>query len=136
MVATTPKTRKAKGRKFQQEVAERISGLLTIPVEKDGDIESRPMGQAGPDVILRGEAKKLFPFAVETKFTEKWNVSKWIEQAKSNSSEDLDWLLICKKSRTSPVVIMDIDLFFRLYEEILKGKMYGKLLKGGFKWKK
>jgi len=113
MVAKTPKTRKAKGRKFQQEIAKRISEVLDIPVEKDGDIESRPIGQSGPDVILRGVAKELFPFVVETKFCEKWDIHKWIKQARHYGD---NWLLFCKKARNKPVVVMDCDMFFAIYE--------------------
>jgi len=122
MVAKTPKTRKAKGRKFQQEIAKRISGILGIPVEKDGDIESRPMGQSGPDVILRGEAKELFPFVVETKFCEKWDIHKWIKQARHYGD---NWLLFCKRSRNKPIVVMDCDMFFAIYELLLKGNDEG-----------
>jgi len=116
MTANSPKTRKAKGRKFQQEIARDISDVLGIPIEKDGEIESRPMGQSGPDIILRGDAKADFPFTVETKFTERWDVHKWVDQAKKYGD---DWLLFCKKSRSSPVVIMDKDVFFDLYALLL-----------------
>lgn len=118
MVAKTPRTRKAKGRKFQQEIAKRISEILDIPVEKDGDIESRPMGQSGPDVILRGTAKELFPFVVETKFCEKWDIHKWIKQARHYGD---NWLLFCKKSRSKPIVVMDCDMFFTIYELLFEG---------------
>ena len=94
MVAKTARTRKAKGRKLQQEIARRISEVTGIPVEKDGDIESRPMGQSGPDVILRGKAAEKFPFVVEAKFQERWNIHKWIQQARQHGK---NWLLFCKK---------------------------------------
>ena len=80
------------------------------------------MGQAGVDVILRGEAKRLFPFAVETKACETWNVHQWIDQAKSNIDGFKTWLLIAKRSREKPVVIMDVDFFLELYKEFLENE--------------
>lgn len=113
------KSRKAKGRKLQQWVAQKISNLLHIPVRKDGEIESRPMAQAGTDVILRGRALKLFPHACEAKWQEKWSVPAWINQAKANEKEGTTWLLFVKKSNTPPIVILDAEEFFRIYEQAL-----------------
>ena len=59
------KSAKAKARRLQDWTAKRISEITGIPVEKDGDVEPRQMGQAGVDVILRGEALKLVPFSIE-----------------------------------------------------------------------
>lgn len=119
-------SRKAKGRKFQQEIAKYISELLDIPVEKDGDIESRPMGQSGVDVILRGEAKKKFPYSVEIKRQEMWSIHNWIKQAKENQKDGTDWLLFCRKSRQDSVVVMDTKVFFKLYKKIIGDEKSGK----------
>ncbi len=119
MVANNTKTRKAKGRKFQQEIAQKISKLLNIKTQKDGDIESRPMGQSGTDIILRGKARELFDFYIECKRTEQLSLNTWIAQAKRNS-KDNRWLLFFRRNRKKPIVIMDCDLFFELYKEILK----------------
>jgi len=115
------RSRKNKGKRLQNTTAERISKMLEIPWGADKDIESRTMGLSGVDIILRGEALKLFPFSIENKNCEKWNdILKWIEQAKYNQKKGTDWMLICKKNRMEPVVIMDMEQFFKLYERILK----------------
>jgi len=111
---------KGKGRKFQQDIAKYISIVTGQEYGKDEDIESRPMGQAGCDIILRGEAKRLFPFAVECKRQEKWSVNKWIEQAQTNIGNFKTWLLFARRSNEKPVVIMDADFFFELYKEFLE----------------
>ena len=116
------KSRKAKGRNFQQYIAKKISQLLNIPEEKDGDIESRPMGQAGTDIILRGKALKLFPFAVENKNQESWSIHGWIKQAKTNQTKNTDWLLFCKRNHDEPVVVLDVDVFFKIYSTLLSLK--------------
>jgi hypothetical protein len=113
-------SRKSKGRKLQQWIAQKISELLDIPVEKDGEIESRPMSQSGTDVILRGKAADMFRFSVEAKFQESLSIPAWIRQAKENEKKGTDWLLICKRSREKPIVIIDAEAFFRLCEKALE----------------
>ena len=110
---------KAKGRKLQQEIAKKVAEVTGCEYGKDLDIDSRPMGQAGTDVILRGKAKELFPYAIETKACESWNVHQWIDQAKANISDFKTWLLFAKRRNSKPVVIMDAEVFFNLYAEVL-----------------
>lgn len=115
----SPQSCKAKGRVFQKEIAEKISKLTGISWGKDEDIEPREMGQSGVDIKLYGEAKKKFPFAVECKYQERWQIPAWIRQAKENIKKGMDWLLFVRKNHMKPgIVIMDIDTFFKL----LKGQ--------------
>lgn len=118
---------KNKGKRFQNWVAEQISSTLGIKWGKDELIASREMGQSGPDVRLIGQAKDLFPFVVECKNQEKWDVPGWIDQAKSHRIADncisCSWLLFIKRNRLEPVVVMDAKDFFDLwgdYTEALK----------------
>lgn len=112
-----PSSRKAKGRRLQNWVAKKISELLGIPYGKDKDIQGREMGQSGTDVKLYGEAAKLFPFSIECKYQETWSLPAWIKQAKENENEGTYWLLICKKNREKPIVVIDAEVFFELYEK-------------------
>ena len=114
------RSRKNKGKRLQNDVAKRISDLLGIPCGKDLDIESRQMSQSGVDVILRGKAFELFPFSVEAKNVEKLNLYDAIKQAKDNQKEGTNWLLIVKKNFHEPIVVMDMEEFFKLYERVLK----------------
>lgn len=57
---------------------------------------------------------KLFPYSVECKNCERWSIPEWIEQAKGNKYQDTDWLLVVKKNRGTPLVVMDADTFFRM----------------------
>lgn len=109
-----PSSAKAKGRALQQWTCQRISDLLSLPWGKDELIASREASQTGTDVRLIGDAKRGFPFSVECKWQETWNVPGWIAQAKNNQEDGTDWLLICKRSRSEPVVIMDAEKFFEL----------------------
>ena len=109
---------KQKGRLLQQMVCARISDLTGLPYGVDEVISSRPMGQAGTDVALIGDARKEFPFSVECKRVEKLSIPKWIKQAKENQMKDTAWLLVCKRSREEPIAIISLDQFFHLLEQI------------------
>lgn len=105
---------KAKGRTLQQWTCQKISELTGLPWGPDECIASREGSQNGTDVRLVGEVKKQFPFSVECKWQESWSIPAWIEQAKNNQEPGMDWLLVVKKSRTKPIIIMDAERFFDL----------------------
>jgi len=113
---------KAKGRNLQKWVAEKISNLLNIDYgyEDEKLIQPRIMGQSGTDIVLRGEAFDKFKYDVECKAQENWGVHAAIKQAKNNQREDRQWLLIMKRNREHPVVILDADHFFNILEKGMK----------------
>jgi hypothetical protein len=118
----TVKSRKAKGRNFQDWVMKKISEITGIKCGKDELISSRPMGQSGTDIILIGKALELLPVSIEIKNQESWSLPAWIKQTKSNKKEGTDWLLFCTKNRFDKVVVMDAEVFFELYRQILSLK--------------
>ena len=121
-------SRKAKGRNLQKHVAEMVSFLIGYPWGKDELIRSREMGQSGPDVVLIGDALRAFPFAIECKAQETWSLPAWIKQAKKSADGmDLDWLLVCKRSREQPVVVMDLGAFQDMCQIIIKGGGFDRL---------
>ncbi len=113
-------SRKAKARTLQKWVAEQISILVNLPLEKDGEIVSREMGQSGVDVRLSREALKLFPYSVECKNTETWALPAAIKQAKDNQLPDTNWLLFLKKNRHEEIVVLDAKVFFGLLKRLEK----------------
>jgi len=111
-------SRKAKARRLQNYVAVCISKILGIPVEKDGDIEPRPMGQTGRDVILRGKAKELFIFnGIECKNQEALNIWQALAQAEEHGGKPI---VFFKRNRSDTYVAMKAEDFFELYEMALK----------------
>jgi hypothetical protein len=114
----TPQGCKAKGRRFQQWVASQIGKVLGIEIEKDGDVESRPMGQAGSDIILHGKAKNEFPYGVECKAVENLSIWKALQQAEEYGEP----LLFFTRNRTTKYVAMRADHFFDLYSELLAAR--------------
>lgn len=118
MVPIKSSSAKKKGRTLQNWTCQKIADLLTLPWGKDEMIASREMGQSGTDVRLIGAARAQFPYSVECKNQEVWSVPAWIEQAKSNQAPDTDWLLVLKKNRIPPVVMMDAERFFTLLKRL------------------
>ena len=72
---------KAKGRLLQKWFVEVLIENLQL---NPNDLESRPMGSQGEDVILGNESRKKFPLSVECKNQEAVNVWKSYEQCQDN----------------------------------------------------
>ena len=111
------RSRKAKGRDFQKYICERISCYLQVPwgYEDEKDIQPRVMGQSGVDIVLRGDARKLFPFAVEAKNQE--NLSLWstVDQAAKNKGNFDYWVIMHKKNGKEPLAILNLEDFLKIY---------------------
>ena len=111
-------SRKAKGRRLQQKIAEYISKITNIPATKDGDIESRPMGQSGRDVILRGKAKEMFTFhGIECKARESLNIWQALAQAEEHGGKPI---VFFKRNRSEIYAALKAEDFFDLYKLAMK----------------
>ena len=103
---------KAKGRRFQQWVRDKLIEQLDIHPE---DIESRSMGAGGEDLIMARAAREKFPYSIECKNQESINVWKSYEQAKENSG-DYEPIVVLKRNKSKPLVLVDADYFVRLHD--------------------
>lgn len=114
---------KSKGRNLQKKVCEDIASLLNIEYNQSDDlclIHSREMGQSGVDIILRGDTLFEFPFSIECKSSESFNLAKTIEQAKANKRSGTDWMVVHKrKSFSSPVVMLDWSVFLSIMKKVI-----------------
>ena len=106
-------TAKAKGRRLQQWVRDKLIEMLDVHPE---DIESRSMGAGGEDLIMARAARSKFPHSIECKNVEKLNVWDAYEQAVLNSGE-YEPLLIMKKNGKKPLAVVDAEYLIRLYEK-------------------
>ena len=104
MVATTPKSRKQKGKAFQNRVRQDLVDRLGID---PGDILSTAMGQSGCDLYLSPAARAQFPFGVECKAQERIALPEWWEQCTRNAAaEGLTPLLVLKQSRREALAVL------------------------------
>ncbi len=123
---------KQKGRKLQQEVAQKIRETLDLPEE---DVRSTSMGAPGVDILFSEKALEKFPFAVECKNQEALNVWKMMEQAEANSpiferevlfagrkakfiGRKIVPLGIFKRNRSKIYCIMEFDYLLMLMKEL------------------
>jgi len=100
---------KAKGRKLQQWVRNKLIDLLDVHPE---DIESRSMGAGGEDLIMARAAREKFPYSIECKNVEKLNVWDAYEQAKANCG-NYEPLVVMKKNNKQPLVVIDAEYFIK-----------------------
>ena len=105
---------KAKGRKLQQMVRDLI--LETFTELEPDDVRSTSMGAGGEDLQLSPAARKKFPYSVECKNVEKLNVWGAYEQAEKPSGNH-EPLLIMKKNRKKPLVVIDLEAFVELLKD-------------------
>lgn len=112
MVATTPKSRKAKGREFQQKIASMIRTTFNLP---DPDAVSTSMGQAGIDIQLSQAARELFPYAVECKKSETIKIWDWLKQAEENGNKHgLTPMLVFSRNRSKTYAVVELEHLLEL----------------------
>ena len=106
---------KAKGRKLQQWFTNVLIEGLSLNEE---DLESRPMGSQGEDIIMGRESREQFPYSIECKNQEAVNVWKAYEQAESNC-KGYEPLVVIKRNRSKPLVLVDAEHFVKLHKKEL-----------------
>ena len=106
---------KAKGRKLQQWFASIMVKTLNLHEE---DLESRPMGSQGEDIIIGRESREKFPYSIECKNQEAVNVWKAYEQCETNC-KGYEPLVVIKRNRSKPLVLVDAEHFVALHKKAL-----------------
>lgn len=104
---------KAKGRSLQNWIRTRLMEEFDI---HEDDIKTAVMGESGEDIKMARAAREKFPFSIEAKNVEKLNVWQAYEQASENSG-DYEPLLIMKKNRKKPLVVLDAEAFINLMKD-------------------
>jgi len=80
------------------------------------DIESRSMGAAGEDLIMSKAARDKFPYSIECKNQERLNIWQAWEQANNNKGI-YEPMLVIKKNGTSPLVVLNAEIFLDYVKE-------------------
>lgn len=111
---SSTKTNKAKGRRLQNWMAEKIREITQLPKT---DVAPAVMGESGMDIKLSQKARELFPYAVECKNVERLNIWKAIEQAEYNArTEKLKPLVVFKRNNTDKFVVLKATDFLELLQ--------------------
>ena len=106
------RSRKAKGRRLQNQVRETLIERLDIHPE---DIKTAVMGESGEDIIMARQARERFPFSVECKAHERLNIWDAIKQAEDNSGDHTP-IVVFKRNRSKTYVTIELNNFLDLVE--------------------
>ena len=105
---------KAKGRRLQDFVRDKLRGLFTKL--EDDDIKAAIMGESGEDIKLSPAARKIIPYSFECKNQERLNIWSSLSQAEENSN-DRTPVLVFKRNRSKTYVAIEIDSFLNLIKQ-------------------
>ena len=115
---------KAKGRNLQKWVVDQLVEHLDADPE---DLESRPMGSQGEDVIMGKMTRQMFPYSVECKKNKSFAIYKQYEQAQANcpsvpspTGETVEPILFIEGDHKKPLVVLDMNHFFALLKYMNK----------------
>jgi len=109
-----PQSAKQKGRLLQQKFRQLLIDLLGLDAE---DLESRPMGSQGEDIIIGKQSRAVFPYSIECKNQEALNVWKSYDQAQTNC-KGYEPLLVIKRNRSKVLVVLDAEHFIKLHNNM------------------
>lgn len=113
-MASKTSTRKAKGRRMQQYVRDCFRQIFKEQLEPE-DIESRPMGNSGADIILTPAARKLIPFDMEVKNSEKINIWSATKQAENNKTKpERIPAVVFSRNHAKTYIVMEFESFLDL----------------------
>ena len=98
----SPRSSKAKGRRLQNMVRDRLRAAFAQYLEDD-DIKSQIMGVNGEDIVLSPAARKLIPYSIECKNVERLNIWQCLQQAEDNTHETCSPALVIKKNQINPI---------------------------------
>ena len=102
---------KAKGRRLQDFVRDKLRGLFTKL--EDDDIKSAIMGESGEDIKLSPAARKIIPYSFECKNQERLNIWSSLSQAEENSN-DRTPVLVFKRNRSKTYIAFELKDFLKL----------------------
>lgn len=128
----TPQSAKAKGRKLQQYVRDKI--LEYFPKLAKEDVRSTGMGQQGADIQFSKFAQDALGIAVECKSYERIHVYQWYWQAVDHAKQNnLEPVVVIKQNNAPPLAVVDLDYFMSLLRDSRKAvilKAENEILKG------
>jgi len=101
-----------KGKQYQKVIADIVSEHLGIPPE---EFYSALAGLTGPDVAASRVARRLFPFAVETKDCKSVSMPQWLAEAEANADgAELPFALIFKlHGRRRNYITLELEEFLK-----------------------
>ena len=114
---SSPKSSKAKGRRLQNLVRDKLRAAFSSSGLEEDDIKSQTMGMTGEDIVLSPAARKLIPYSIECKNVERLNVWQCLKQAEDNTHKDCAPALVIKRNQQSPYIMVPLDIWIDIISE-------------------
>jgi hypothetical protein len=108
-----PRSRKAKGRRLQNELVQLL--LKYFPELTEDDVRGAIMGESGEDIKLSARAKELIPFSLEAKYQEQLSIWSALGQAAKNAKGRIP-ALVFRRNRSKTYIVFEIEDFFKLWK--------------------
>ena len=109
-MAKSAKASKAKGRRLQNLVRDKLREIYTSKLHED-DIKSQTMGMTGEDIVLSPAAREVCPFSFECKNVERLQMWQAIEQCEANKPDVSAPAIVFKKNGKEPYVAIPFTIF-------------------------
>jgi len=109
-----PASAKAKGRRLQQYVRDRIREAFGL---HEDDVQSRSTSAGGEDVILSEKARGVFPFSIECKNVQRLNLWKSWGQTVENAGEH-DPLLVVSRNHAEVLAVVRLQDLIELCQAV------------------
>ena len=107
-------SRRRKGKRLQNLVRAKI--LDTFDILRPTDVSVAKTGENGCDVKLSKIAKRILPYQFECKYQERLStLHRWFNQSRKHGR--LEPILVVKMNDKKPLLVMDLDHFFKIVKE-------------------
>lgn len=105
---------KAKGRRLQNLLVEKLKALF--PHLHEADIRPALMGESGIDIKLSEAARRVIPYAFESKNVEKLNIWDAIKQAEYNATKEklMPAVMFGRNRMPEPYVAVPLSHFLEM----------------------
>ena len=104
-----PASAKAKGRRLQDHVVARLRE--THPTLEADDIKPAIMGERGVDIKLSPAARRLIPWSIECKNTQRLNIWSALAPATGNVTDGTRPAVVFSRNRTEVFIAVRLDDF-------------------------
>lgn len=111
-MASTPASRKAKGRRLQNTVSELLLERHN-DLEPD-DIRGAIMGESGEDIKMSPLARRKIPLSIECKAQERLSIWSALNQAEENVKEGTKPAVVFKRNYSKTYIAMEFEDFLDL----------------------
>ena len=126
-MASSVRSRKAKGRRLQNWVRDALLGAFPS-LKVDTDVWCAIMGESGIDIKLSEKAQQLFPFSIECKNKETWK-GLYDSYDQSISNANLEPAVVLKMNGRKPLIVLDCMSFIGIIKQNNKGEQDGYISK-------